>query len=546
MAIIHPPLPDIKLTTSGAYRERDILQQLQQGLPNSFDAYHSVQWASLHEQTQRFGEIDIVILSPQGHLVMLEVKAGEVSIDEHGITKQYRSDPSTPKNINHQIHAQVNAMRQALLNNQLEDVRFAHLLVLPDQKLPHGSIAYPRERIVDATQQEQLCQHIISSIPTTDLSSQTRDRVTLFLENRFELIPDPSVHISQIQSTNSRLSEGLATWVPRISHQSHTYVIQGTAGSGKTQLAIALLRQAAANKQRSAYLCFNRPLADHIRQIAPTHADVANFHQLGIEHWRNTEGEPDFSDKHLFTKVAEKYINDAPNFKSDLDLIIIDESQDFETDWIQAITHRLKPEGKLYVMGDPDQLLYDRPLFELDDAASVTCNDNFRSPQKIVDIINLLQLATTPIKARSGYSGDLPEFRHYTPTPSGTESALVQCVNDLLAQGHTLDQIALISFHGKEKSHLLSKDTLGKWPLRKATGTFDKNQNALWTNGQLFAETVSRFKGQSAPVVVLCEVDFEELRERELRKLFVGFTRAQYKVVCLVTERAEGMLMGRV
>jgi len=59
--------------------------------------------------------------------------------------------------------------------------------------------------------------------------------------------------------------------------------------------------------------------------------------------------------------------------------------------------------------------------------------------------------------------------------------------------------------------------------LRKATGTFDKNQNALWTNGQLFAETVSRFKGQSAPVVVLCEVDFEELRQRELHKLFVGF-----------------------
>jgi hypothetical protein len=177
---------------------------------------------------------------------------------------------------------------------------------------------------------------------------------------------------------------------------------------------------------------------------------------------------------------------------------------------------------------------------------SITCNDNFRSPQKIVEIINLLQLASTPIKARSSHVGELPEFRHYTPTPSGTESAIVKCVNDLLAQGHTLDQIALISFHGKEKSHLLSKDTIGKWALRKATGTFDKNENALWTEGQLFAETVSRFKGQSAPVVVLCEVDFEELRERELRKLFVGFTRAQYKVVCLMSERAEGMLMGRV
>jgi len=104
----------------------------------------------------------------------------------------------------------------------------------------------------------------------------------------------------------------------------------------------------------------------------------------------------------------------------------------------------------------------------------------------------------------------------------------------------------LVSFHGKEKSQLLSNDTLGKWALRKATGTFDKNENARWTEGQPFAETVSRFKGQSPPVVVLCEVDFEELRERELRKLFVGFTRAQYKVVCLISERAESMLMGRV
>ena len=546
MATIHPPLPDIKLMTAGAYREREILQQLQQGLPDSFDAYHSVQWSSLHDDTQRFGEIDIVVLSPQGHLVLLEVKAGDVSIDEHGITKQYSSDPSNPKNINHQIHAQINATRQALHNNQLHDVRFAHLLVLPDQKITHGSIAYPRERIVDVTQQDQLCQHIINSVPTNDLSSQTRERVTLFLENRFELTPDPSVHISQIQSTNARLSEGLATWVPRISHPNHNYVIQGTAGSGKTQLAITLLRQAATQKQRSAYLCFNRPLAGHIRQIAPTHADVASFHQLCVEHWRTTQGEIDFSDRQIFAKVTDNYIAEAPNFKSDLDLIIIDESQDFETEWIQAITNRLKTDGKLYVMGDSDQLLYDRPLFELDDAVSVTCNDNFRSPQKIVDIINLLQLAATPIKARSGYAGDHPEFRHYTPTPSGTESAIVQCVNDLLAQGHTLDQIALISFHGKEKSHLLAKDTIGKWTLRKATGRFDKNETAEWTKGQIFAETVSRFKGQSAPVVVLCEVDFEELRERELRKLFVGFTRAQYKVVCLMSERAESMLMARV
>ena len=80
----------------------------------------------------------------------------------------------------------------------------------------------------------------------------------------------------------------------------------------------------------------------------------------------------------------------------------------------------------------------------------------------------------------------------------------------------------------------------------RAAPWFGQMRFTLIGDGPLFAETVSRFKGQSAPVVVLCEVDFEELRERELRKLFVGFTRAQYKVVCLMSERAEAMLMGRV
>ena len=44
--------------------------------------------------------------------------------------------------------------------------------------------------------------------------------------------------------------------------------------------------------------------------------------------------EPDFTDKQIFAKAAEKYINDPSIFKKNLDLIIIDESQDFETEWI--------------------------------------------------------------------------------------------------------------------------------------------------------------------------------------------------------------------
>ena len=59
-------------------------------------------------------------------------------------------------------------------------------------------------------------------------------------------------------------------------------------------------------------------------------------------------------------------------------------------------------------------------------------------------------------------------------------------------------------------------------------------------------ESLYRFKGQSAPVVVLCEVDFETLDEGEQRKLFVGLTRAQLRVDLVLSHRAEAAIIQRM
>jgi replicative DNA helicase len=76
------------------------------------------------------------------------------------------------------------------------------------------------------------------------------------------------------------LASGLADWVPKISHTSNLFVIEATAGSGKTQLALNLLQTAAQHKQRACYVCFNRPLADHLAKLAPASVEVTTFHQL--------------------------------------------------------------------------------------------------------------------------------------------------------------------------------------------------------------------------------------------------------------------------
>ena len=68
MATLHPSIDNLRLTNPGAYRERDVLLLLQNSLPTGFDVYHSIEFSTTHNDNQYYGELDIVILSPAGHL----------------------------------------------------------------------------------------------------------------------------------------------------------------------------------------------------------------------------------------------------------------------------------------------------------------------------------------------------------------------------------------------------------------------------------------------------------------------------------------------
>ena len=73
MARIHPSFPLHAPATLGAYRERDILKMLEQGLDDRFDVFHNVPWSGMQGEQQSFGEYDFVIVSPGGQLLILEI-----------------------------------------------------------------------------------------------------------------------------------------------------------------------------------------------------------------------------------------------------------------------------------------------------------------------------------------------------------------------------------------------------------------------------------------------------------------------------------------
>ena len=78
----------------------------------------------------------------------------------------------------------------------------------------------------------------------------------------------------------------------------------------------------------------------------------------------------------------------------------------------------------------------------------------------------------------------------------------------------------------------------------RVMGILNVTPDSFSDEGELLTESLYRFKGQSAPAVVVCEVDFETLTDQDRRKLFVGLTRAQLRVELVLSAQAVQALMG--
>jgi hypothetical protein len=531
MARLCPSLPHRVALTLGDHAELDLLSTLERGLPAAYTLFHSVDWTVLAGDRERHGEIDIVVLNQAGDLLLLEVKSGFVDIGADGIFKRYGAET---KDVAAQGRSQYNAMRSRLQQAQIT-VQVGHMLVMPHVKVQSGSLNWPRDRIIDSADMDQVVTRVSSALGPGVARGELHARVQAFLANRFQVEADVSALVGRLEHSVKRLSAGLATWVPRLAVPSGVIRVVGTAGSGKTQLALKLLREADAAGQRAAYLCFNRALADHMAQLAPVRIPAETFHEFALRLARRDGVAPAIYDGAGFQALADHCIATLATAAPDLDLIVLDEVQDMQPEWVEAVLGRLKAQGRAVLLEDPAQKLYtDRRSFEIAEAVTVSSNENFRSPRALVDLINGLHLADDEILAMSPLRGDFPEPIVYE-RPEAVAAATAKAVKRCLDRGFGLDDIAIVSLKGRDRSMLQGLDRLGDWSVRRFTGRFDAGGAAVWTHGQLLIDSVRRFKGQAAAAVVLTECDLPDLGDLNRRLLFVGLTRARMHLEWVVS-----------
>ncbi|HLK41871.1 MAG TPA: ATP-binding domain-containing protein [Thermoleophilia bacterium] len=531
--------------TGSAARELQTLAQLAAGLDDGYTVYHGVHWTRIDRSNYAIvGEIDFAIVGLAGKVLLVEQKAGVLTETAGGLVKKYADKQ---KDVAVQMARSAEAFHARLRAFCKGEQTFVDsLLYCPDYTVRQpGTVGIDPARIVDATRKDALIPIIRSILPASDPVLPAKDKVHRFLRDVLELVPEVNAVVGEAQSLYTRLSGGLAYWARQIDAEPFRLRVIGTAGSGKTQLAMAVYRDALRAGRRPLYVCYNRPLADHIALIAPAGGEVTTYHQLADRVSRAQGETPDFSQPGAYARLEAVLDGHTPAEAERVDELIIDEGQDFHERWAANLLRFLRPGGRAWWLEDPMQNLYGREGVKLAGWVSLRSAVNYRSPKEILDTLNRLLPLEHPVEAGSPLSGMEVDIVSYTD-PADMIAKTVSAVTRCVGLGFKREHIALITYRGRESSRFTPFDRLGPYTLRAPTGQYDLLGNALYTEGDLLVDSVHRFKGRAAPCVVFTEIDFESLDDAAVRRIFVGATRATMKLTLVVSERSARVLLERM
>lgn len=545
MAQVLPSFSDDISASGASPAEWMTLKRLQEGLPIDWLVFHNIRWTQAWDHGTNVGEIDFCVLSPTGKVVVIEQKNGELIERPDGIFKHY---PNGPKNVGTQIQRTLDGLHTKFKRMNPDGGFWAdYLIYLPDYRVRDiNAVALDPERIVDASRSDQLCT-IITSLLRDDPNkpvSNRYEKVRDFLLDTYELVRDVHAYGKLQKEIYCRISGGLTTWVSRLKFEPFHLRVRGTAGCGKTQLAMNELVRTVSGGKRALMVCFNHALAARLASIAPEGARITTFHRL-CDEWSQSAGLK--MDHQRGPQIFEEMVTQAKNLPVpidwDVDCLVIDEGQDMHQDWADIVLRLAKSNSRVIWIEDPNQQLYSRAPILLKDFVELDVPVNYRSPRKIQQVIEmLLDLGT---ESGNPFPGLDPEFHTH-----GNKQELFQQVRDrldtLLSQGFRKENIAIISFRGMKNSAFANLDRIGRYDLKRFTGGYDSEGRQITQDGDILFDTIYRYKGQQTQVILFVEIDFETLDEQSRNKLYCGMTRATSHLECFFSNRAAEILSKRL
>ena len=539
MAKIFPSDVEAARLSGESSDELETLITLRDELPDDYLVYHSVHWSAVRPNYTDFGEIDFVIVNEAGHVLIIEQKNGPLVETPQGLEKHYYGQKK--KLVYTQIQRNLGNLRKKFQKTypQSPSLDVDYLIYCPDHRIVDGTSAgVDRPRTVDASVKADLAPRIATLLATErEENALLRRELHDFLLSGFRIAPDVNAYKSKQKVVYTQLLEGLSEVIDNLEFQPFLLRIIGTAGSGKTQVTMRFCEQALQRGEKPLLLCYNRPLADKLAGLAPEGVTTDTYHgfckamadQLGVEVNFDNADDPDFW-PNIQEELLAATLAGAPRF----DCLVVDEGQDFKSEWYDIVQLFISDDATQLWLEDPLQNLRGNNPVDLPGFVTYRESSNFRTPISIAGFIKgTLESEFAQRNVLPGLGVGVYDY----DTDAALPDLLAHRIQEVSKVGFAPEDIAIVSCRGTQSTALADVTQVGKHKLRKFTGKYNARNEQIYTDGDVYFDTIYRYKGQQAPVVILVDLD-NTIKKNDwaVGILYCAMTRATLRLELVVRE----------
>jgi hypothetical protein len=523
--------------------ERRLYEGFLDQLDDSYVVYHSVDWVLAGHDGPNQGEADFVIAHPTDGVLVLEAKGGKLFYDpqtgrwsQSGHSGRHLLEEDPFHQVNEEMHSLV-----AILSSQPGWERwkpsYGYGVACPDGTYDHPAHpAAPVEVVIDHDDLERLAARVSEIMAfwrhaDRQFGAEGMDALATALGFRVEIRVPLKLRFDEEDKMIVELTGDQAWILGFVTHRNRA-AITGPSGSGKTVLAVEISKRMATGGRRTLLTCFNRRLAEHLREATKgtPDLDVVQFYELCVRTAEEAGLElPEPSDEpgspyfeHELPELLERAARAlGPRF----DAIVVDEAQDFREWWWPALLalHRDPDQGTLYVFADDNLNLYGAklPMSEIQMCPPLPAN--LRNTKAIHEFVSVFYRSSHRPKAE-GPEGRPPEILGYRDEKDLVHLLAAVLHNLVDEEKVPLEDIVVLTPSGRSKSVLRQHGSVDGFRLSHTVEP-----------GTVLTDSVPGFKGLERPVVILAELD-DKHEEDLARSLYVGGSRARNQLIVLAAE----------
>lgn len=531
MAIMYPSnIEEYKYTES----ERIVYQELKRQLPDTFSVFYSVEWSEKRKGKLEKSEADFIVTSPQYGFLCLEVKGGEIRIDNntwyisnnvHGERRLKRSPYKQAEESMYHFQDQYKKM-----NNIKYSGIYAAGAVFPLFNIRSLGEGYQtlsnrdKDCTIDATDMDNLLAKIKTMFKTWGGSSfgknlYTKNQHTALLE-----LIRKNIAVSAAAGALVKYKERQLSVINRV-QDNYIYLlsnirqfyIRGGAGTGKTWVAIKMANQEAdAPSKKVLFTCASKHLAEMVRSHVKEGVDVLDIGTL-IE---NTIVEPSTYHAPFYEGAVNAIREDVEKY----DAVFVDEAQDFSEELACLIKMLLvdEKESRLGVFYDDVQKIREESFGDafMIDTPPFLLRENIRNTANIYDYASQTtslgqDVISNPVEGPTPSKETIMDKNHLTQR---LESLLKEYLVDENLQNDSL----VLLVEDLEGFLSMYPDGLAQWVF---------TERAVEKENEIRISSVAAFKGLEADMII-----YIHKMSSTVNINYIAYTRAKYYLHELITK----------